>query len=126
MLALSHRIVLTGWPDGSRIDALDDLRRVRDAVANAQDDAAPLLAQVGPPGGNVWGFFRYLIAPESERVVKPAGLTDADPGRWVQQVLPIGADCGTRRYPAHVEYVSDQIRSLSSSIAAATRRQRSL
>jgi len=109
VLALSHRIVLTGWPDGSRIDALDDLRRVRDAVANSQDDAAPLLAQVGPQEGNVWGFFRYLIAPESERVVKPAGLTDADPGRWVQQVLPIGADCGTRRYLAHVEYVSDQI-----------------
>ncbi len=109
VLALSHRIVLTGWPDGTPISTLDDLRAVRPDVANAQDDATPLLVQVGPQAGNIWGFFRYLIAPESDRIVKPAALADDEPGRWMAQVLPIGADCGTIRYLAHVEYLSDQV-----------------
>lgn len=109
VLALSHRIVIASRPDGDPIRTLDDLRQVRDAVADAQDDAAPLLAQVGPQAGNIWAWFRFLIAEESDRIVKPAGLSDQDPGRWVLQTLPIGADCGTHRYLAHVEYVSDQV-----------------
>lgn len=109
VLALSHRIVLTSRPDGGPIDTLEDLRQVRPAVLDVADDAAPDLAQVGPHAGDVWAWFRFMVAPESERVVRPVAIAEEDPGRWVRQVLPIGADCGTHRYLAHVEYCSDQV-----------------
>jgi hypothetical protein len=109
VLALSYRIAITTRPDGQPLLTLDDLRQIRPEVANAQDDAAPLLAQVGPQASGVWGFFRYLLDPESDRIVKPAALGDDEPGRWVLQTLPLGADCGTRRYLAHVEYCADQV-----------------
>lgn len=109
VLALSHRIAITSRPDGEPLSTLDDLRQIRDTVADAQDDAAPLLAQVGPQAGNIWAWFRYLIAEESERCVRPSGLAADEPGRWVLQTLPIGADCGTIRYLAHVEYCADQV-----------------
>jgi len=113
VLALSHRIVFRTWMDGNGgehpLDTLDDLRRIRPEVANSQDDAAPDLAQVGPQAGSIWGWFRYLTAEESDRIVRPHGIAEADPGRWVLQVLPIGADCGTNRYLAHVEFCADQL-----------------
>ena len=62
VLALSHRIAITSRPDGEPLSTLDDLRQIRDTVADAQDDAAPLLAQVGLQSGNIWAWFRYLIA----------------------------------------------------------------
>ncbi len=109
VLALSHRIAITSRPDGEPLSTLDDLRQIRDTVADAQDDAAPLLAQVGLQSGNIWAWFRYLIAEESERCVRPNGLAADEPGRWLLQALPIGADCGTIRYLAHVEYCADQV-----------------
>lgn len=109
VLALSHRIVLSSRPDGEPLRTLDDLRQIRQDVLDVSDDAAPVLAQVGPQAGNIWAWFRYMIAEESNRVVRPHGIAEEDPGRWVLQVLPIGADCGTHRYLAHVEYCSDQL-----------------
>ena len=109
VLTLSHGIVLNSRPDFGPINTIDDLRQIRPDVLDAQDEAAPDLAQVGPQAGNIWAWFRYLLAQESDTVVKPAGLADQDPGRWVLQTLPIGADCGTHRYLADVAYVSDQV-----------------
>lgn len=107
--ALAHRIVFATRPDDQPISTVDDLRQVRPEVLDVADDAAPVLAQVGPQAGNIWAWYRYLNAPESDTVVKPVGVPEGDPGRWVLQVLPIGADCGTRRYLAHVEYCADQV-----------------
>jgi len=107
--ALSHRIVLTSRPDGEPLATVDDLRTIRPEVLDVSDDAAPVLAQVGPSASGIWAWFRYLVAPESDRVVRPNGLADDDPGRWVVQVLPIGADCGIHRYLGHTEYCADQV-----------------
>lgn len=115
--ALSHRIAQTTWQEkvdqntvvDHPLDAVADLRRIRSATLNAQDDAAPDLVQVGPLAGNIWGWFRYLNVPESETIVRPLDVASTDPGRWVRQRLPIGADCGTHRYLAHVEYLADQM-----------------
>lgn len=108
VIALSHRLVFTTDPDGEPLASVADLRRIRSDVLNAQDDAAPDLAKVGTGATPVFAWYRYLTAPESATVIKPDDVAEDDPGRWVEQTLPIGADCGTYRYLAHLEYVADQ------------------
>lgn len=113
VVALSHRIAFEVVPDGDDstrpLLTLDDLRQIRPDVLDAQDDAAPCLAKVGPQLSNVWAWFRYLVAPESDTCARPAALGPDEPGRWLLQTLPNGADCGTHRYLAHVEYLADQV-----------------
>jgi len=109
VFALSHRIAFGVRPDDRPLATVADLRAIRSDVLNAQDDAAPDLAQVGIEAAGMWAWFRYLIAPESDTIVKPNDLADDAPGRWVTQILPIGADCGTHRYIAHLDYLSAQV-----------------
>lgn len=109
VLALSHRIAFKERPDGQPLHTADDLRQIRPEVLDVNDDAAPELAQVGAQDVNIWAWFRFLIAPESPTCTKPSGVADADPGRWVLQVLPEAAACATHRYFAHVEFCSAQV-----------------
>jgi hypothetical protein len=109
VLALSHRSAVTCLADGSPIESLADLRRIDSAVLDVNDDAAPALVQVGKQAGNIWAWFRYLNTEESATVLRPDDVQPGDPGRLVKQVLPIGADCGSNRYYAHVEYAADQL-----------------
>lgn len=114
---LSYGLAFSTWVDKSDpsnpvehpLNDITDLRRIRSAVLNTQDDASPDLAQVGTQASGIWGWFRYLNVPESSTVVRPLDVARADPGRWVLQTLPIGADCGTHRYLAHCEYLADQV-----------------
>lgn len=121
VLALSHRLCLETWspapPEQPSSDPLpeyplasaEDLRRIRSAVLNAQDDACNDLAKVGSGAGDVWAWYRYLIADESDTVTRPHDVPADCPGRWVKQLLPIGADCGSVRYLAHVDYLSTRV-----------------
>lgn len=106
LLALSHRVALTKTPAGDPILTTSDLRLVRPEVLQPDDDAAPTLAQVGPQAANVWAWFRFLNVPESETVVRPDGVAEGDPGRWVLQHLPEPARCAANRYLQHVEYIA--------------------
>ncbi len=109
VFALAHRVAFGVRPDDAPLLTVEDLRQIRSDVLNAQDDACPDLAKVGPGAGGMWAWFRYLIAPESETCVRPADLAADAPGRWIAQVLPIGADCGSNRYIASMEYLSSRV-----------------
>jgi hypothetical protein len=123
VIALSHRLAISTYsPDLSRdnpppggplveypLATEADLRKIRSSVLNSQDDACPDLAQVGATAGNVWAWFRFLNVAEDADHIRPDDVAPGDPGMWVRQILPIGADCGTHRYIASIAYVSPRI-----------------
>lgn len=100
--ALTHQTLLTP-EDEPYFDTLADLLAARSDVQDTNEDAAPVLAQVGPGPGNIWGWFRFSEEPEGPRCGRPLDVDAGDPGRWIKQRMPWLALCGKARYFQHVE-----------------------
>jgi hypothetical protein len=87
------------------------LRNVPSKLLDTNDDAAPDFARVGLQEGNLWAWFRYSHSEEGQSCIRPADIALGEPGRWLKQRLPIGIDCGSNRYLAHVDYCANQVSS---------------
>lgn len=102
-LALAFR-VLVRPADGEFFADEATLRASRSDVYDTNEDAAPALVQVGA-SRNIWAWFRFADVPETASVLRPDDVLPGDPGRWIRQVLPPVAACGTTRYYQHVELI---------------------
>lgn len=108
VIALAHRVAFRAV-EGQPIDTLADLRALPSKLLDTNDNAAPDLARVGGQDGNLWAWYRYSVEPDSATCVRPLDVEEDKPGRWSKQRLPIGIDCGSLRYLAHVEYCANQL-----------------
>lgn len=108
LIALAHQTPLGQLADGSPISSAENLASVSDGILDTNEDAAPVLARIGPTL-NLWAWFRFSTQEEGPRCIRPASVAPGDPGRWIEQSIPDAARCDVNRYLAHVEYCADQV-----------------